>query len=255
MGSEGIAPLALPVSLLLIRVAVALRLTPFLGGRPLPLLPWAALSACLVLVLAPYSLVPLDPAAIGVGGWLVLALREALTGALLGLAARLAFSVLELVGGLLGDALPTVFRLDRRGREQRSPIASFYVLFGTVAFLLMDGHHALISALAGSLAAFPPGGGATSGDLLATGLESLLGLFSGAFAFAVMVAAPVFVAGLAAEVLTGLTARIAPALGQGTGSQGLRTVAVQLALIAFLGVSVTGAVGFLRDGIERIGIP
>ncbi|MBW2277861.1 MAG: flagellar biosynthetic protein FliR [Deltaproteobacteria bacterium] len=242
----------LPVSLLLVRVGVALRLTPFLGGRPLPLLPWAALSVCLVMVLGPSALAPFDSSAVGLGGWLVLALREALTGAVLGLAAKLAFAVLELAGGLLGDALPAVFQANGTGREQRSPIASFYVLFGTAAFLLMDGHHALISALAGSLVSFPPVGAAPAGDLLSTGLESIVGLFSGAFAFAVMVAAPVFVAGLAAEVVTGLASRIAPALDQGAGSQGLRTIAVQLALVAFLGASVTAAVGFLRDGIEHL---
>jgi flagellar biosynthesis protein FliR len=242
----------LPASLLAIRIGVALRLTPFLGGRPLPLLPWAALSACLVLVLAPTSLAPQEPSAAGIGLWIAMALREALVGAVLGLAARIAFSVLESAGGLIGDALPAVFRPGAGQVEQRTPVASFYVLFGTAAFLAMDGHHALVSALAGSLSSFPPAGAAASGGLVEVGFDSILVLFAGAFAFAVMVAAPVFVAGLAAEVLTGLGARIVPALGQGAGTQGVRTVVVQVALIAFLGVSVTAAVGFLRDGIEQI---
>jgi len=248
-------PVLVPASLVLLRVGIALRLTPFLGGRPLPLLPWAALSVCLVLVLGPPSLAPLEPAALGLGGWLALALREALAGGALGLAVRLAYSVLESAGGLIGDALPAVFHLGAAGSSERAPIASFYVLFGTAAFLLMDGHHALVAGLAGSLAAFPPGGVDPTGSLLSTGLESAIGLFAGAFAFAVMVAAPVFVAGLAAEVFTGLAARIAPTLGQSAGSRALRTAAVQVALIAFLGASVTAAVGFLTDGIERIASP
>jgi type III secretory pathway component EscT len=252
VAGEGVAPALVPMSLLLIRIGVALRLTPFLGGRPLPLIPWAAISTALALVLAPLSLGPLEPASLGLGGWLVSAFREGLAGAALGLAARLAYSVLESAGGLIAAALPAVFHGSADRSERRSPVAWFYVLFGTAAFLAMGGHRALISALAGSLVSFPLAGGGSTGDLLVVGFDSALGLFAGAFAFAVMVAAPVFVAGLAAEVLTGLTARIAPALGQGVGSQGVRTIAVQLAMIAFLGAAVTAAVGFLRDGIARL---
>jgi flagellar biosynthetic protein FliR len=244
--------MAVTASLLLIRVGVALRLTPFLGGRALPWPAWAGLSACVALVLLPTVPASGSAAVDTLGAWLVLALREALAGAVLGLAARIAFSVLEMAGGLIDAAWPAVFSIGSEGRAGRSPITTLYVLFGTAAFLLMDGHHALLAALAGSLACFPPTGIAAGVDPLAAGLDGAIGLFAGAFAFAVMVTAPVFVAGLAAELLAGLSERIAPVLGQGVGSQGLRTIAVQLALIAFLGVSVSAAVGFLRDGVERL---
>jgi flagellar biosynthesis protein FliR len=241
-----------PALLLLIRIGVALRLTPFLGGRPLPWLPWAGLSVCVTLVLLPAVVAPGAARVDGLGTFVVLALRETLTGAALGLTARIAFSVLESAGGLLGAALPAVFAGGGATDERRSPLASLYVLFGTAAFLLMDGHHALLAALAGTIECLPPAAIPAAADPLAAGIDGALALFAGAFAWAVMIAAPVFVAGLAAELLSGLATRIAPVLGQGVGSQGLRTVVVQLALIAFLGATVTAAVGFLREGIEGL---
>jgi flagellar biosynthetic protein FliR len=245
-------PALIAGALTLVRVAVALRLTPFLGGRALPWLAWAGLSVAVTLALWPFA--GQEPAAgvVGLPSLLVAGLREALVGAAFGLAARLAYGVLESAGALLAAAVLT--RPDP-GAEELAPgssLTGLFVLFGTAAFLLVDGHHALLAALVGSLRCVPVGGSIVLDHGVAPLLEAALGLFSGAFAWAVMIAAPVYVAGLIADALVALVSRGIPVASLPGATGGLRALLVQLALIAVLAGAVTAAVGFLERGLAGL---
>ena len=68
-----------------------------------------------------------------------------------------------------------------------------------------------------------------------------------------MISAPLFVAGLFAQVIAALAARIAPGAGQVAGIQVVQTLAVQLVLIAVLGAGVSGAVSFLKRSVAAMG--
>ncbi len=238
--------LAFNGALLFIRVLVALRLTPLPGGRPLPLLPVVGLSLSLVFVLLP-GLGPME-ATPGASMLIGLALKEVLVGASFGLMARIALSVFESAGALIGLAAHTI---PSAGREEggASPLVGLYTLLGIGAFLLMDGHHAALSALAGSVRWIPLDA-AFDGDLISSRLlDGAVAVFAGAFTWAVMIATPVFMAGLTADVFGGLVMRMAPGTGQGAGAGTLRVVATQIVMIATLGAGVTAGIAFLSNSL------
>jgi flagellar biosynthesis protein FliR len=238
-------------ALLSIRFAVALRLTPFMGGRPVPLLACGGLGAALAMVILPLGTVSAI-GALGPGGLLLCALREAAIGAGLGAMARMAYSVLEIGGTLAGVATEIGGGPGDDGPP--GPLATLYVMTGIAAFLLMGGHRVLVGGLAASVRLFPVAGGAGAGvpDGL---LEGAVAILAGAFAFGVMMAAPLFVAGLFARIVIALVARAAPGLTEAAGVQSLRSLVVQLTAIAVLGAGVFGGVEFLAGSLERIAGP
>jgi len=242
---------AVATSLVFVRVGVALRLTPFLAGSPLPWIPWAALSAALAVLVAPLA-GPVESLPDTSSGWLAAAAGEALVGAVLGLLARIVFSVVESTGGLLRIAGLAVPEAGAEGRGLSFSAAWAFV--GTCAFLLVGGHRGLFSGIVGSYRCLPVGGAeiAAGADHLARAADSALVLFSSAMAWAVMVASPVFAAGLVADLVAGLLERVAPSLERGSVGGAVRVAAVQLALIAVLGAAVSASVGFLSSGIEEL---
>ncbi len=216
------------------RAAAALLVVPILGGRPLPWPVALILSAAVATAVVPAGI---PPAAASAPELALLALREAAIGLTLGLCARIAFAIFESAGGLVGAAAG----LDRR------PFSSLYALAGVGAFLCAGGHHALVSAIAGSFRACPVGA-----PLEATPFaDAAAALFSSTFAGAVMVAAPAFVAALFAEAVAGISARVAPLAGIGESGAFLRAACVQVAAIAGLAAGVRLGVAILGEGLAR----
>ncbi len=253
------AEMLTPISLLAVRILVALRLTPFLGGRPLPWPAWLALAAALLLATWPVALE--SGASIqgeGAAAWVVLAFREALIGACIGIFARLVFSVLENAGRLLETA--ALGRIqgggeDEEGVTSRGPIETIYVVGGTAAFLLVGGHRALISALYGSARAVPLGAGDGEGGwkaVLDGAGERAAELFATSFGAAALIAAPVFAAALAGDALVAIALRAMPAWSAASGSRAPRTLAAQLTVAILLGAGVAAAVDVLDGGMRRI---
>ncbi len=212
----------------------------------MPLLPVVGLSLSLVLILLP-GLGPME-ATPGVSMLIGLVFKEVLVGASFGLMARIVFSVFESAGALIGLAAHTI---PSAGREDggASPQVGLYTFLGIGAFLLMDGHHAMLSALAGSVRWIPLDA-AFDGNLITPGLiDGAIAVFAGAFTWGVMIATPVFMAGLAADVFGGLVMRMAPGMGQGAGAGTLRVVATQIVMIATLGAAVAAGISFLQRSI------
>jgi flagellar biosynthesis protein FliR len=236
---------AIGVGLLLvwIRTAAVLLLAPILGGRPLP--PWVALplSAALSFAFAPGAL---GGAAMTPEGVLALALREAAAGAVLGLGARIAFSIFESAGQLVGAAADPGAAASR-DPDARSPFTLLYAMVGVGAFLLAGGHRALVLALDGSFRTCAVGAWDGGG----AGADAAIALFSGAFAGAVMIAAPAFAAGLAADGAAAVAARLAPRAGLEASAPALRAVCVQLVAVGVLAVAVEAGVDFLNEGLAR----
>jgi flagellar biosynthetic protein FliR len=230
------------ISLLTIRVGAALRLAPFLGGGPMPLLAWAGISVAVAAILAPNSGPPPD-VEIGSIFWIALAAKELFVGIVIGSLVRIAFFVLEAAGELAGlstVAIPGV-SLDEGARGAR--LTGAFTLLGTGIFFLVDGHHALIAGFAGTMKCIPPGVMPGALDISARGTAAVLGLFSSAMGAAVLISAPIFI---------GLVYRLAPGMAPPVGAQAVRAVLVQAAVIAALGVVVSIAVEFLVDAMNRL---
>ncbi len=233
-----------------IRIGAALRFVPFFGGGPLPLLPWLGLTLALALLLTPQS-GPLG--AIGAHGWIALAVKELFIGVVIGTLARIAFSVLDVVGDLARISSLSIPRVETADFSRVSPLTGAYVLLATAVFLVADGHHALLSGLAKTAQCLPPLNMPGIQPLAAGGSSAALILFSAAMASAVMIAAPIFLAGIAADILIGLVSRFAAGTAA-TGAQTVRLLFVQFMVIASLGLVVSTAINFLQTSMEQLSI-
>jgi len=214
--------------LLLVRAGGLVAFAPAFGSGALPAPVKAAVAAGVALALLP----ALGPGVRAPADGLHLAAAlagELAVGALLGLAARATFAAVSMAGELtsvqMGLGLPGA--LDPHSLSQVSPASQLLDQVALLIFLALDGHHALLAALARSLTLVPPlqvlvGGGA---------LETLVGLGHAALLLAIRLAAPMSAALLASLLVLGLLNRMAPQVNVFMISFAL-TVAVGLLVLA-----------------------
>jgi flagellar biosynthetic protein FliR len=135
-------------------------------------------------------------------------LGELVIGAVLGLAVRFVFAGIGMAGELaavqMGVGLPSA--LDPNSMTQVSSVNSLLNQVAILVFLIADGHHAVLAALAQSVVLAPPLTVGFSGGTV----EFVCGLFGAALTLAIRLAAPVGAAMLATMVTLGLLNRIAP---------------------------------------------
>jgi type III secretory pathway component EscT len=93
-----------------------------------------------------------------------------------------------------------------------------------------------------------------SHDMLPFDGSAVLGLFGATMSMGVLISAPVFVAGISADILTGLISRFTFGDGPFRGMHAVRAVCVQVMVVIALGTVVATALGFLQDGVEKIAI-
>ena len=239
--------------LLMIRIGVVLRFAPFFGGGPMPILPFVALSASLSILLAPTNIpisLEFEPTPFYLGA---LALKELFIGIVIGVMTRLAFAVFEITGGLVNVASLSFRRAVEQDGLGGTPLQTFYPLLGTTIFLLLGGHHALLSGIAGTFGCMPLTTLPPIDALGDTASLAVLRLFTSAIAAAVLISAPIFIAGLAAETITGIMLRITGGTAQ-SGTQLARVFAVCLIAIATLGMVLENGIDFLSNSLNEASI-
>jgi type III secretory pathway component EscT len=239
--------------LLVLRFGAALRLTPFFGGAPLGLLSWFGLSVVVACVLVPQA-GPLPSVEIGTGAWFALAAKEIFIGVVLGAIVRIAFSVFEVAGDLARLGTVSIPSAGDDSFARGTPISRVYTLLAAAVFLLVGGHHAVLSALGATVRCLPPGMVPGSQDMVPIDVSVVLGLFGATMAMGVLISAPVFVAGVSADIFTGLISRFTSGVGPFHGMHAVRAVCVQVMVVIALGTVVATALGFLQDGVEKIAI-
>ncbi len=141
-------------------------------------------------------------------GFALMMAREVLLGAALGLVASLVFAGVQMAGSMIGIqmglSIASVF--DPNSSEQVSMIGDFEGLFAVLLFLLADGHHFLLRALAASLTRLPPGGGLPLNALAA----ALVPMAGTVFLTAIQVGAPILGALFLTDAALGFVARAVP---------------------------------------------
>jgi flagellar biosynthetic protein FliR len=239
--------------LLALRFGAALRLTPFFGGAPLGWLSWLILTMGLACVLVPQS-GPLPMAEIGTGAWFVLAAKEVFIGLVIGTIVRLAFSVFEVAGDLARLGTVSIPDAGDHSFARGTPLSRAYTLLAAAVFLLMGGHHALVAGFGSTLRCLPPGAAPSAYDMFPFDASMVLGLFGTTMAMGVLISAPVFLAGISADLLSGLISRFMSGVGPFRGTHGIRAAFVQVMVVIALGTVVSTALGVLQDGVEKIAI-
>ncbi len=233
---------------ILARVAPAIWVSPFPGGRFVPATVKLAVSLMLAAVLYP-AVAPAAATLAGLSAQALAAvvLKEALVGAALGFVVATAFWAAEAAGWLADRA-----RAGEQGAA--SPMANLMLLLTVIIFVSLGGHHIFISALAGSyaalpLAAFPTPAGVAGFAMLSMRLTGDLLLV------ALTLAAPVLATLWLADLAMGLAGR-SVAAGPGGFFVTMPLRAVLGVLVMALAVGVLGEVvpEVLERGLAQVGV-
>jgi len=235
--------------LLLVRPGVLLLVAPVFGGTFAPVHVKIGLTLLIAIALA--SSVPVPAPADGTLPVVLLAMREAAIGFALGLSIKAFVAAIELAGHLAGFQLGLSYSaiVDPLGGVRNNLIATLYVNLALVAFLLVNGHHAFLRALAASYERVPIGGGQLGASLLTTTIE-LLGLI---FVLGTRLAAPLVLVLIVIEIAMGLLSRAAPMLNIMVVGAPLRLLAGLIVLGLTVPVVLRVASG-AADTVLRLGV-
>ena len=188
------------------RISALFAILPVLGGSEVPVRVRVALAivvTALVLPLLPPA-PSLDPLS---AGSLLVTLQEIVIGLAMGLMVLLVFNAVTLAGESIAITMGLGFALmnDPQNGVQVPTVSQFYVIFATLLFLSLDGHHAALALAVGSFDTLPIG--AALGPDATWQLLSWAGMmFRGALAIAL----PALAAMLTVNLLMGVMTRAAP---------------------------------------------
>ena len=190
---------ALPLwGLVFARTAGVALLVPPSGVRQVPVS--IRLGAAAVIAVPLYYVAgESGPAAADLATYALWAGRNLIVGLGLGGAVALVVWAAAMAGtyadGLAGWSPP---------RAETGPVASIFYLLCAALFVLIDGHHAVLEALAGSFVAFPVGPGAVT----SLAREAVVLLPGRMFAASLLISAPALLAVLIARALLAVTERV-----------------------------------------------
>jgi flagellar biosynthetic protein FliR len=236
-GTEWLATLAV-----LARIGAALAVTPPFAHLAVPRRVRALLAIGLAVGLAPGLDLRAAASINTTGALLSTIVGEVLIGLAMGLAISMVFAGAawagELVSNQLGLNLSEAYdpAAGGGGGAEGSPLARAYWMLAVVVFLAANGHHALLRGLRGSFDAIPLASAANGEAIVAM----LVALLQSATMLALQLAAPAFVATLAADIVLGLAGRTIPQLGGLAVGLPLRTMTGLIVVAA--GIAMTVAV-------------
>jgi flagellar biosynthetic protein FliR len=236
------------LGILVARPGALIAAAPAFGGAFAPPPVRIGLAIMIAVLLVPA--VPPQSFASTAGLGLVVA-REMAIGVLMALSLRAILAGAELGGHLTGSQLMLSYGsvVDPQGGVRSNLVANLYGNLALITFLLMNGHHALLRALAASYTAIPIGEGGI-GVSLGTTVVQLLGIV---FVLGARLAAPIVVVMLLVEVGTAIMARVAPSLNLMAVAPPLR-VAVGLLAMATMVPLVPSIVRAASSGIGELAL-
>jgi len=192
-----------------VRIGACLMMAPVFGASYVPRRLRIGLAAAVTLAIAPLLPAVPEVALLSLAGVIITA-QQLLIGGAIGFALQLVFDALMLGGQLLanGMGLGFAFNLDPLRGVTTPALGQLYVVLGTLVFLALDGHLALLGTLIDSFTGLPVG--ATGFDTVRWRAFADWGgiLFIGAL----RVALPGMTALLVINLAFGVISRAAPAL-------------------------------------------
>src|SRR5579862_1957102 len=225
--------------LVLCRVSGVVMVAPVFGSASVPAPVKVFLSLVLSVLLAPLVAGPGVAAPAGAAALALAVAGELAVGLAIGFASALLFAGVRLGGHLIDQELGLLQAnlLDPELEEQVSVVGQFKVLLATLVWLLIDGHHLLISSVTDSFRAVPLlGARVTEG----AALQLSDTLMRDVFRMGVGIAAPALVTLFLITVAMAFMARTAPEMNVFSLSFTLR-LAVGLVVVALgVGLFVAG---------------
>jgi flagellar biosynthetic protein FliR len=232
----------------LTRILALISAAPIFGNSAVPPSVKVSLSVAIAVIVAPA--VPAWPAVDPMSyAGLLIVLQEMLIGLAMGFSIRIIFAAVEMAGEIssltMGLGFATFFDPTTQGRS--SAISQFLSLVATMAFLAINAHLVLLSALVESFSTLP----VSALPIYGGGFKQLADWGGKIFSVGVQLSLPIVAALLITNVALGILTRAAPQLnlfGIGfpiTLGVGLLVVAMTL---PYLGMPIQN---LFLDGIER----
>jgi flagellar biosynthetic protein FliR len=192
-----------------VRIGACLMVAPVFGASFVPPRLRVILAGALTLPVAPLLPAVPDVELLSVAGAMI-TVQQLIIGVALGFVLQLAFDALALGGQLLanGMGLGFAFNLDPLRGVSTPALGQLYTVLGTLVFLALDGHLALLSTLVDSFHGLPLGTGGFNPERLGAVADWGSVLFSGAL----RVALPGVTALLVINLAFGVMSRAAPSL-------------------------------------------
>ena len=196
--------------ILLIRVGGVFLVAPVLSSETVPRMIRLYLAVLITLIL--YNVVPAVryDLNLNVAYYFLIVAKELMIGMLLGMVPRVMFAAIDFAGTIIGFQMGFSMAnvVDPQSNAQVSIISSFKTLLATLLFVVVDGHHIFLEALAASYELIPIGS-----FLFSEGkIDILLELTGTIFTVGLRLGSPVIVALLFTNVIMGFTARSIPQL-------------------------------------------
>jgi flagellar biosynthetic protein FliR len=194
--------------LILLRVSAMIITIPILGDRIVPFRIKAGLSLLITLLIFPFVQAAAWKLSADVFSLVFRMAGEIMIGVMIGFIGRLIFDGIQLAGQLIGFQMgfSIVNVIDPVNNEQVSIIAQFQYLIAMLVFLIMNGHHIFLYAIAESFRIIPPLGFHFSGELM----QSVVVFVKNMLEVAIKTGAPIIAVLLFTSVGMGLIARTVP---------------------------------------------
>jgi flagellar biosynthetic protein FliR len=234
--------------LMFARIGTMVMLMPGLGELTVPARVRLMIALVLTIVMFPLHRAAFTLDLKSFGPVMTLLGQELLIGAVLGLAARLTISALQVAGSVVAQQLGLGFvtTVDPTMGQQGVIVGNFLTMLGITLVFATDLHHYTIAALHNSYALFAPGEVPLTGDIAALITRSV----SAAFRVGIQIAGPFLVFGLLFNLGLGVLSRLMPQMQVYFIGIPLSILVGLIALFLVVGAMMGTFLGYL-EGVLR----
>jgi flagellar biosynthetic protein FliR len=232
-----------------VRVGACLMVAPVFGAHYVPKRVRIALALAISILIAPTLPPAVMPALLSAES-ISMTAQQLLIGIAIGFMLQLVFDAMSLAGQLLANSmgLGFAFNIDPLRGVSTPALGQLYVILGTLTFLSLDGHLALLQLLVDSFRGLPVNGGGVDRDAL-----QMLGNWGSlVFSGALRIALPGITALLVVNLAFGVVSRAAPSLN--LFAVGLPvTLVMGLAVVLYgLPMMQSGFISMLRETMMQL---
>ena len=233
--------------LILIRVSVILTMLPFFSARIIPILTKVGLALIISIVLFPVIENGMVEFPDNLWGMIQLVITEFIIGMILGLLVQLFFEGVRMMGQLVGfqTGFAITNILDPQTGTQVSILANMAYLAAMTMFLILNGHHILLSSMRESFEIINAGSLNLNNQIM----QEMIRLSGDMFVIAVKIGSPAIAALLLTSAAFGLITKLIPQMN-------IMIVGFPVKIIIgliFFGVSLNVLLGFMDTYLGELG--
>ncbi|PLZ00669.1 flagellar biosynthetic protein FliR [Burkholderia sp. WAC0059] len=192
------------------RILAFIAAAPVTGSTSFPTMAKIGLAAFMTLIVAP-TIGPLPPATVFSAQGIWILANQFLVGVALGFSMQVVFGAITGAGELMGLGMGIGFAtfFDPQSDATTPALSTFLSTIATLAFLSLDGHLQIISALVASFQSVP----VTANLLAAPGWQMLANWGAAVLLYGLLISLPVVISVLIANLALGILNRAAPQIG------------------------------------------